>query len=88
MALDGDVDLLLDSDAELGTELLELVDRGEDRGLGAEDLFLLLVERFALGEGLFHLDDAVVFLAEAAEALVDDAEDGTVGRIRGRRGRH
>lgn len=87
-ALDGEVELLLEGDAELRVELLELIDGRHDVGLGAEDLLLLLVEGFALYEGLFHLEDAVVFLAEGAEALVHEAEDRPVGRVRGRRGRH
>lgn len=42
---------------------------------------MLLVERFALGNGIFHSHDAVELFAEGAEALVDEAHDGAVGEV-------
>lgn len=81
MALDGEIELLLERDGELGADLFELLDGCGDGGLGTENLFLLLVEGFALGKGLFHLEDAIVFLPKGAKALVNEAKDGAVGRF-------
>lgn len=78
MLLNGETHLFGDSDGEGLAKLLELVDEGGDGGLGAEDLLLLLVEDFALGKGLLHLDDAVLLLAEGTESLVDEVEDRSV----------
>lgn len=74
--------LLLEGLREGEAKLLELVDEGDDQGLGAEDVFLLLVEGFSLGDALFHLEDAIVFLAEATDALANHAEDGAVCYLR------
>lgn len=78
VALHSKADLLGDGVGDWLSELLELVDESGDAGLGAEDLLLLLVDRLALRDRLLHLRDAVELLAKGSEALVDEAEDGSV----------
>ena len=47
-------------------------------GFAVENLFLLLVQGLALGDGLFRGEDAVELLAEGAEVLVDKAHHMTI----------
>ena len=70
-ALSGERELFGDGLGERRAELVELVDESYDGGFRAQDLFLLLVDRFALGDGFFHLSYAVELFAQRAEAFVD-----------------
>lgn len=80
-------ELLGEGGGERGAEAFELLDLGDDDGLGAEHLFLLAVERLAGGHRLLHLRDAVQLLPQRAEALRDDAEHRPVGGLGSRRRR-
>ena len=82
------VDLFINGDRERLTKLLELIDKGRDDRFGTKDLLLFLVDRFALGDGLLHLDDAVEFLMKSSESLVDEVKNRSVWDIWGLHGGH
>lgn len=88
LTLDDDAELLGDGLGEGLTELLELIDKDKDGRLVSENFLLLLVDELALGDGVLHLDDAVEFLVQGSEALVEKTEDGAIRDLRGLTCRH
>ena len=67
----GERELFSDGFGESLAKLVELNDESKDSRFWAEDFFLLLVDRFLLSDGFFHLSYVVKRFAQRAEALVD-----------------
>jgi hypothetical protein len=69
--MSSELNFFRDSDGERLAELLELVNCCGNRGFRTEEVLLFFVDRLALSDGLFHLEDSVVFLLESAKAFGD-----------------